>query len=40
MMTQGNLNKFDKDNENKKITKKELDIWLQQGWIKGRKINH
>ena len=29
-----------KDSENKKIKKDELNNWIQQGWIKGRKINH
>lgn len=29
---------INKDKENKKIKKEELEIWLEQGWIKGRKI--
>ena len=27
-----------KDNENKKVKKEDLPIWLDQGWSKGRKI--
>ena len=26
--------------ENKKITKEDLQIWLDKGWIKGRKVKH
>jgi hypothetical protein len=28
-----------KNNENKKIKNYDLDIWIQQGWIKGRILN-
>ena len=29
---------INKEKENKKIKKEELNIWLEKGWIKGRKI--
>lgn len=29
---------INKDKQNKKIKKEELNFWLEQGWIKGRKI--
>lgn len=31
---------INKDKQNKKIKKEELNFWLEQGWIKGRKIKN